>query len=258
MRHLDKSILIVIHSRDAVLQQQEYKKGRAVLTRPRVTPYQLTLESERLRGVDLPASKHLRKLKVAVRREFGEEGAVNLRIYHHNSIHYYGHLLEGDRLKVLDENAANEDINSATGMIRARGDAVAFQVPQAHHKIAYSFIDNDRTVRILGPQEMRGQHIVMGFIWRLLRIEGNKYTSWAELEVVRPSRSKCYNVGLASTQIFLMPHPTKAATHVIFNHRFEWVITDLWPGEIRQEQDDHGEEEGSDHGEEEGSDHGED
>lgn len=213
-------MVVQIHSRDAVLQQQEYKKGRAVLTRPRVTPYQLTLESERLRGVDLPASKHLRKLKVAVRREFGEEGAVNLRIYHHNSIHYYGHLLEGDRLKVLDENAANEDINSATGMIRARGDAVAFQVPQAHHKvppftsvfcfcshcvfvqIAYSFIDNDRTVRILGPQEMRGQHIVMGFIWRLLRIEGNKYTSWAELEVVRPSRSKCYNVGLASTYLW--------------------------------------------------------
>ncbi len=47
-------------------------------------------------------------------------------IYHHNSIHYYGHLLEGDRLKVLDENMANEDINLAMGMICACGNAVAF------------------------------------------------------------------------------------------------------------------------------------
>ncbi len=114
----------------------------------------------------------------------------------------------------------------------------------------------------------------MGFIWRLLHIEGNKYTSWAELEVVRPSHSKCngfislqhgpciyiplgWHRWTVTRQIFLMPHPMKAATHIIFNHHFKWVITDLWPSEICQEQDNHSEEEGSDHGEEEGSNHSE-
>ncbi len=205
-------------------------------------------------------------------------------IYHHNSIHYYGHLLEGDRLKVLDENAANEDIDLATGMVHARGDAVAFRVPRVHHKvppfspcflflltqtttrvfvqIAYSFINNNRTVRILGPQEMRGQHIVMGFIRRLLRFKGNKFTTWAELEVFTPSRSKCnsflslqrgpciyvplgWHGWTVARQVFLMPHPTKA-THVIFNHRFEWVITDLWPGEICKDDEVEGSDRGDD------------
>jgi hypothetical protein len=41
-------------------------------------------------------------------------------------VHYYGHLLEGNRLKVIDENTANKDIDLAMGMLCTCGDAVVF------------------------------------------------------------------------------------------------------------------------------------
>jgi hypothetical protein len=104
---------------------------------------------------------------------------------------------------------------------------------------------DDPKVRVLG-EEPPGQAVVVGFIRRLLRVEGNKFTSWIELEGVMPERDKVggrflclkrtaylyiplgWKGWTVARQVHLMPHPLKPTTHAIFNDRIKWVISDRW------------------------------
>jgi hypothetical protein len=216
----------------------------------------------------------MRKLRAAVEREFGEEkGVVDPgAIYARTGFHYYGHFIHADQTKPIRSSARQANVN-VSGQEECPGDAIVIRVAPKYIGIEYSWFDDDRDVHVLGD-EPRGQAVVTGFIRRLLTVEGNKYTSWIELEVVTPERNR-NKVGrflslkrgprlyiplgwkrwTVARRIHLVPQPGKATTHVLLNDRIKWELSDRWPTyKARPEPD--GDDDGDDEDEDE-DDHGE-